>query len=178
MDDPSIKGLYVDIDSEGGGAVAGDEIATAFRKFGKPSVAVVHEMAASSGYMAAAGTDHIVASEDSMVGSIGTTFSYVSQANKDAQEGLVYEQLSSGPYKDMLDPDKPLTADERALIMKFIKESRDNFVSLVANYRHLPVSKVDAMADGSVMMGKEALRPGSLMSWVAAGKLRIISLKK
>ena len=31
--------------------------------------------------------------------------------------GTVYEQLSSGPYKDMLSPDKPLTAAERDLVV-------------------------------------------------------------
>src|SRR3989344_8246200 len=100
--DPSIKALLVDVESYGGGPVAGDEIAIAISHFGKPSVAVVHEVAASSGYLAAAGADVIFASEDSTVGSIGATISYVDNVLKNKEDGLTFNQLSSGAFKDTL----------------------------------------------------------------------------
>lgn len=158
--DPSIKALLVDIESSGGGPVAGNEIATAIRRFGKPTVALVHEMAASSGYLVAAAADTIFASEDSSVGSIGVTISYSDYSLKNKKEGVTFNQLSSGPYKDTFNPDKTLTESERALIMRDIRVSRDDFVRLVAGYRGQAVEKIDALADGSTMMGRQALENG------------------
>jgi len=159
-EDPNIKALLIDIDSGGGGAVAGEEIAMAVKRFGKPSAAVIREMGASSGYFVATAADTIFASEASSVGSIGTTYSYVSQYEKNKKEGYTFESLSSGPYKDMFSADKPLTDDERALIMRDIKIDRDNFVKRVAEYRNQPVEKIDALADGSTMLGQQALENG------------------
>ena len=162
--DPNVKALLVDVDSGGGGAVAGIEIAAAIKKFGKPSAAIIHEMGASSGYLVAAAADTVFASEASSVGSIGTTYSYVSQYEKNKKEGYTFESLSSGPYKDMFSADKPLTDDERALIMRDIKIDRDNFVKRVAEYRDQPVEKIDALADGSTMLGQQALESGLIDS--------------
>lgn len=158
--DPSIKGLLVDIDSGGGGAVAGVEVAAAIARFGKPSVAVIHEVGASSAYLAASAADIIFASEESAVGSIGVTGSYVEQVKKNEKEGVTYHQLSSAPYKDVYSPDKLLTENERALIMRDIKISHDNFVRDVAEYRGLPVEKVAVLADGWAPLGKAALEAG------------------
>ncbi len=155
--DENIKAVLVDVNSGGGGVVAGDEIALAVRKTGKTSVAVIHEVGASSGYLAAAGAERIFASEDSTVGSIGETASYVSQVEKDKKEGLKYETLSSGPFKDMFSPDKSITDAERALIMRDVKIGHDNFVKLIADYRHQPVEAIQRLADGSTMLGKQAL---------------------
>ena len=158
--DPSIRGLLIDVDSGGGGSVAGDEIAKAIRRFGRPSVSVIHEVGASSGYLVASAADMIFASEVSTIGSIGTTYSYADYSKQNAQEGITFHQLSSGPYKDILNPDKPLTEAERALIMRNIKIDRDNFVERVAEYRHQPIENIDALADGSAMLGEAALESG------------------
>lgn len=158
--EPSIKALLVDIDSGGGGSVAGVEIAAAVARFGKPTVAVIHEVGASSAYLAAAAANIIFASEESSVGSIGVTGSYVEQSKKNEKEGITFHQLSSGPYKDVFSPDKPLTEAERARIMRDIQTSHDNFVRDVAEYRHMPIEKVAALADGWAPLGKAALEAG------------------
>lgn len=159
-DNPDIKGLIVDVDSPGGGAEAGTEIAHAIHLFGKPSVAIIHEIGASSGYLSAAAADTVFAADVSTVGSIGVTSSYLNYSKKDAQDGITYETLSSGPYKDTFSPDKPLTDAERALIMRDIKIARDHFVALVASYRHLSTTTVDKIADGSTVMGTQAKESG------------------
>ncbi len=158
--DENIKGLLIDVDSGGGGAEAGAEIAHAVQKFGKPSVAIIHEVGASSGYLIASAADTVVASEDSTVGSIGSTSSFLNYSAKDLKEGITYVQLSSGPYKDIFSPDKPMTTAERALIMRDITISRDNFVDLVARNRHQSTSSISELADGSAMLGAAALAHG------------------
>ncbi len=157
---PNIKALLIDVDSNGGGSQAGQEMANAIRAFGKPSIAVIHGIGVSSGYLVAAAADRILALEDSTVGSIGATYSFLNQAEKNKKDGIVYEQLSSGPFKDTFSPDKPLTPAEREIISRDLKILREGFVKQVAEYRHLPVEKVDALADGSTMLGLQALESG------------------
>src|SRR3989344_3920773 len=41
-ENPDIKALLFDVNSNGGGSEAGQEIANAIRAFGKPSIAVIH----------------------------------------------------------------------------------------------------------------------------------------
>src|SRR5262249_54868637 len=146
--DDSIKALLVDVDSPGGGVVSGQEIANAIRKSGKYSVAVIHEMGDSAGYLSAAAANKVFAGADSDVGSIGVTASFINQYQKDKQEGIEYEILSSGKYKDTFSADKPLTADEKALIMRDVNSARNDFVSLVSEYRKMPFADVDKLADG------------------------------
>ncbi len=159
-ENPDIKALLIDVDSFVGGSEAGQEIANAIKAFGRPSIAVIHGGGVSSGYLAAAAADRILALEDSTVGSIGATYSFLTQYDKNKKEGIGYEQLSSGPFKDIFSPDKPLTAAEREIITRDLKILRERFVKQVAGYRNLPVEKVDALADGSTMLGMQALENG------------------
>jgi ClpP class serine protease len=54
----------------------------------------------------------IFANESSTVGSIATTMSFLSQVEKDKKDGYAYVQLSSGQFKDMFSPDKPMTKED------------------------------------------------------------------
>ena len=156
----NIKGIIVDIDSGGGVVVGGQEIAVAIKRLAKPSVALIRDLGASAAYLSASATDEVLASRDSSVGSIGVTSSFVTQTSKTTKEGLVFEQLSSGPFKDTFNPEKPLNDAERALIMRDVKISRDHFVSLVSEYRSIPYEDVDKIADGSTVLGSTALELG------------------
>ncbi|MBI5470654.1 S49 family peptidase [Candidatus Kaiserbacteria bacterium] len=158
--DESIKAILLDIDSGGGSVVSGDELSASIRKVGKPSVVVVHDVAASTAYLIASAADRIFASQDSAIGSIGETASFITQVEKNKKDGLKYEILSSGPFKDMYSPDKPITDDERKLIMRDIQIGHNNFVELVALYRHQPVEAIEKLADGSTMLGRAALASG------------------
>ena len=154
---PNIKAILVDINSSGGSAAAGAEIALALRNAGIPTIAVIHDMSLSAAYLAAAATNKVYAREMSTIGSIGITVSYVSQYEKDKKEGYTYEQLSSGPYKDMFSPDRKMTDAERMLIERDLKISHEAFVHYVSQFRNMPLEAVEALADGSSVMGKQAL---------------------
>jgi ClpP class serine protease len=107
--DLGIRAILVEVDSGGGSPVAGEEIANAIKASKKPVVAVIRATGASSAYWAISSADRIFASANSDVGSIGITSSYISNVEKNNKEGLFYEQLTSGVYKDLGIPDKPLT---------------------------------------------------------------------
>lgn len=158
--DPNVKALLLDVDSGGGDSQAGEEIARAVRAFGKPSVAVIHGMGASSGYLAASAADRVFAFESSTIGSIGATYSFINQYEKNQKDGITYVQLSSGPFKDILSPDKQMTDEERSLVERDLTTLKDAFVRSVAEYRHQPIEKIEALADGSSMLGRLALESG------------------
>ena len=156
----NIGAVIVEIDSYGGSPVASEEIADALKRMTKPVIAVIREIAASGAYMIASGADKIYASEMSQVGSIGITMSYLDYSQQNRQEGITYQQLSSGKYKDTGDPDKVLTAEEKELLMRDVKILHEAFVKKVAENRGLDIGKVEKLADGSTMLGLAAKENG------------------
>lgn len=158
--DEKIKAIVLEIDSYGGGPTAGEEVANALKNADKPTVALIREGGASAAYLAATGADVIFASNNSDVGSIGVTMSYLDSATKNQKDGLSYNQLSSGKFKDTGDPDKKLSAEEITLLMRDVNIIHQNFIKAVAENRSLDIKKVKTMADGSTMLGEMALQNG------------------
>lgn len=160
MGDPNIKAVILEIDSGGGSPVGAEEIAAAVRALDKPSIAWVRGGASSAAYWVASAADTIIASANSDIGSIGVTISYVDNAKQNIKDGLTYNQLTTGKYKDTGSADRALTADERSLIQRDLDIMLKNFIQAVATNRNLSVEKVTALADGSTMLGRMALRNG------------------
>ena len=158
--DDNIKAIILNIDSSGGWPVAAQEIADALKSAKKPSVAWIRDTGASAAYFAATGADRIFASDLSDVGSIGVTMSYLDNSKKNQKDGLTFNSLSIGAYKDTGNPDKILTKEERDLLMSDLQKSYDIFVANVAENRNLSIEKVRELADGNTMKGREALEVG------------------
>lgn len=155
--DDDVKAILLEVDSYGGMPVAGEEIANALKRATKPTAAFIRGGGASAAYWAATGADRIFASKNSDVGSIGATMSYLENSERNRQEGINYVNLSTGKFKDTGSPDKPLTADERALLMRDLKIVYENFIEAVSANRNIPVDEVRAIADGSTVMGERAV---------------------
>ena len=154
------KGLIIEINSTGGDPVGGQEIANALKRMKIPTVALIKREGLSSSYWLATGASHIIASNISDVGSIGITMSYLSSVKKNEMEGSEFVSLSSGKYKDSGNFDKAITEDEKAMFMKSVMENYNVFVDEVSANRKLDRIKVAKMADGSTMLGAEALKAG------------------
>lgn len=159
-DDPLIIGIVLVIDSYGGSAVAAEEISQFIRSIEKPTVSLVRGQGLSAGYWVAAGAEHVIASTLSDVGSIGVTASYIEYSKQNEEEGLTFVELSSGRFKDAGNPDKPLTKEEEELFLRDIEKMHAIFVSQISSLRSLSVEKVSAIADGSSVLGEEALSLG------------------
>lgn len=155
-EEESIKAIILEIDSPGGDPVSAEEIANALKYAKKPTVALIRGRGYSAAYWAATGADRIFASRNSDIGSIGVTMSYT----KDLDENLKFVQLSTGKYKDLGNPDKPLTEDDRKVLMDSLYILKDNFVKAVAENRNIPVKKVESLADGNTFLGEKALALG------------------
>lgn len=159
-DKDSIKAILVQIDSAGGYPVASEELATAIRDIKKPNVGLIREYGTSGAYWAASAADWLIASKLSTIGSIGITSSYIDYAKQNTKEGITYNQLSTGKFKDMQDPEKPLTDEERKLIERDLAIANEQFIATVAENRKLAIDSVRALADGSSMLGEAAKEKG------------------
>lgn len=158
--DGRIAAILLYINSPGGSVVASDEIYRALRRVEKPVVAYAGEMAASGGYYVACGADRIVAHPSSIVGSIGVISRVVLLQELLDKLGVELQVIKSGDVKDMGDPSRPLTEEERALLQAIVDESYQAFVDVVAESRDMPREEVLAIADGRLLSGQQALQLG------------------
>jgi protease IV len=156
----SIKAILIELDSTGGDPVAAEEIAASLKRAAKPKIVLVRSYGDSAAYWAASAADAIFASKTSDIGAIGVSMSYIDSAVKNQKEGFNYNQITAGRYKDAGTPDKPLSAEERSLFQKEINTIQALFIQAVAENRKLPVEKVKALADGSSLLGEQALKQG------------------
>lgn len=155
----SVKGVILSIDSPGGTTAGGEAIFEAVRKLAaeKPVVAQVGTLAASAGYMIASASDHIVARQSSIVGSIGVLVQFPDLTGLMDKVGIKLEEVKSSPLKAEPSPFNPTTEPERAMIRALILDSYDWFVGIVDDRRPLSRPQVVALADGSVFTGRQAL---------------------
>jgi len=158
--DASIKAILLQVDSPGGDPVAGEDIADALKQSTKPTVVFAADEDTSAAYWASTGAKWIIASADSNLIDIGVTESYLDAEKQNEQNGLTFESLTAGQYKDMGNPDAPLTDAERAFILRDLNIADQNFIDQVAVNRTLSVASVTAIADGSSMEGAMALKDG------------------
>jgi len=159
-DNEAIKAVLIDIESGGGEPVPSEEIAAAIAQTEKPSVAWIRQVGTSGAYWIASAADTIVASENSDVGSIGITMSYVDNVAQNEDQGLTYNSLSSGKYKDAGDPNRALTEEEIELFRRDLMTIHANFIKAISINRSLPLEHVTAIADGSSMLGDMAKEKG------------------
>ncbi|MDO8496238.1 MAG: S49 family peptidase [bacterium] len=159
-EDENIKSILIEVDSYGGSPVAGEEVANALKASTKPTVGLIRQAGTSAAYLAISSAGHIFASKNSDVGGIGVTSSYLSNVGKNQKEGYGFIQLSAGKYKDMGNPDKPLTDEERALIIRDLNIIHQNFINDVSVNRNLPIENIKRIADGSSVLGEKAKELG------------------
>jgi len=161
--DDDIKAVVLRVNSPGGDALASEvirrELVLLNKK--KPLVVSMGNVAASGGYWIAADADSIFAEPTTITGSIGV-FGLVPDfsgffANK---TGITFDRVVTGPYADIMSGVRPMRADEEAIIQTSVNQIYDDFIKLVAKGRRLSTDSVQAMAQGRVYTGKQALALG------------------
>jgi protease-4 len=162
-DDPEIDAIIFRIDSPGGSVLASDiiwrsvEIA---KQSEKPLIASFSNVAASGGYYVAAGADAILAPPGSITGSIGVF------ALRPVLKGLLdkldinVERMTRGAHADLLIASQPLSPETAAILDREIEAIYRLFIERVAAGRKLDLQTVDAIAQGRVWTGEQALERG------------------
>ncbi len=161
--DSAIKAIVFRINSGGGSALASEVIwreVDLARKV-KPVIASMGDVAASGGYYIAAAADTIVASPNTITGSIGV-FGLLMNAENFFEDklGITTDVEKTNQWSDFGSVFRPLSETERLTLQHMVDETYHVFVSHVAEGRNLNYVNVDAMAEGRVWSGVNAKEHG------------------
>jgi len=155
-DDGSVGAILLEINSPGGTPVASEEIMNEIKNSKKPVVSWISDSGASGAYLAATGSDKIVASNSSMVGSIGVIMDLTNLSDLYEKLGINRSSIKAGKYKDMGADYRDLTLEEQSILQVMVNENYDNFISIVAENRNLTHEYVASIAEGRIYTGKQA----------------------
>jgi len=163
--DPAVRAVVVRINSPGGSVTASDILHDELRRFadetGKPVVASLGEVAASGGYYVALAADEIVAHPTAITGSIGVIIPTVNISQGLAKIGIHSRSVISGPNKDLANPLEPPREQHYVILQGMVDEFYGRFRSLVVERRPgLDASRLDAMTDGRIFSGTDAVAAG------------------
>lgn len=161
--DSSIKAIVLRVNSPGGSALASEliwrEVKLAADQ--KPTVVSMGNLAASGGYYIACAADSIVANPTTLTGSIGV-FGLIPNANEliDGKLGIKNEVVNTNKLSDMPSLTRALTDEEKQIMQEMVENVYSTFVSHVAEGRNMTYEQVDAIGQGRVWTGENALKLG------------------
>jgi protease-4 len=164
--DKRVKAVVLRINSPGGGVTASDIMYRDLRNFrkdtGKPVVACMMDVAASGGYYLAMGCDRVFAHPTTVTGSIGVIMPLFDAHGLFKMVGVKSDPIKSGPNKDLGNPARPMTEQERAILQGMVSSFYEQFVQVVCEGRAhcLKPEQVRALADGRVYTGLDAHKLG------------------
>lgn len=160
--DPEIRALIIRINSPGGSVNASEIIRSELvetRASGKPIIISMGGVAASGGYWISTPASYIIASPNTLTGSIGI-FGIINTIENTLESiGIYSDGVSTSPLANI--------AITRKLPIEFLKKMQltvengyHNFLMLVAQSRHKTITEVDRIGQGHVWIGTDALKKG------------------
>jgi protease-4 len=161
--DDSVSAIVLRVDSPGGSVSASETIWREVKKArdrGKPVVASMGAIAASGGYYVAMGADAIVANPGTITGSIGViTGKLIARDLKD-RLGVGSDAVRTNANADAWSINAPFTDEQRARVEAEADLCYADFVQRVAEGRKLSTEAVEAVAQGRIWTGADALGHG------------------
>ncbi|CAL2091279.1 signal peptide peptidase SppA [Tenacibaculum sp. 190524A05c] len=159
--DKKVKAIVLRVNSPGGSALASELIwrELELAKKEKPLVVSMGNLAASGGYYIACNADVIVAEPTTITGSIGVFGALPNAYELSQKMGINAEQVStnkSASYSLF----EPMDQKFYDVTKEGVEQIYTTFVNRVATGRKMTFEKVDAIAQGRVWTGKEALENG------------------
>jgi protease-4 len=164
LDDDAVKAIILRINSPGGEVVASDAIYRALvaARAEKKIVACIDTVGASGAYYAALGCNHIMANELSITGSIGVIMNALTFDGLMDKVGIKAHTFKSGNFKDILNPTREPTEQEKEFVQGLIMEIYAKFVGIVAKERGIDVDRLqkEELVDGRIFSGVKAKQSG------------------
>ncbi|HWK98201.1 MAG TPA: signal peptide peptidase SppA [Pseudolabrys sp.] len=173
------RAVIVHLDSPGGTTAGSEQLYDALRNLQskKPMVVVVDGLAASGAYIAALASDHIIAHDTSLVGSIGVLFQYPNFTEVLKTIGIKVEEVKSSPLKAAPNGFEPTSPEARAAIEAIVLDSYAWFKGLVKDRRKLDDAELTKVADGRVFTGRQGV-PLKLVDQLGNEKTALAWLEK
>lgn len=159
-----VKAVVLRINSGGGTATAGEEMAAYVREFsensGKPVVVSSASINASAAYEISSQADYIFTAKTTAIGSIGTAMQVTDLSGLMEKLGISVENITSSDSKDSSYGTRALTEEERAYYQKMVDQINETFIQTVAEGRDMSVEDVRKLATGLTFTGMEAVENG------------------
>lgn len=161
LDDRSVRGVVLDVNSPGGEAAGVNELAQMIfdARSKKPIWAYVGGMGASGGYWIPSAASRVLLDKTALLGSIGVVMSYRDTRARDEKAGVRDVEIvsSSSPDKRL----DPTTEIGRAKVLKVVDDMAEVFIGAVA--RNRDVTREQVIADfgrGGLLVGENAVKAG------------------
>ena len=161
--DKDVKAVVLRVNSPGGSVMASEKIKAELDLLREnvPVIASYGDYAASGGYWISANSDYIFSNATTLTGSIGV-FSMIPDIGGVVKDKLhvTITPVKSNEHADMLGMMRALTPKETAYMQASVENIYNKFTSLVAEGRDMTVEDVDAIAQGRVWAGADAIEIG------------------
>ena len=132
----------------------------AFRATGRPVIVSMGDLAASGGYYIAAPADEIWASPATITGSIGIFAAFPTINRALDKVGVSVDGVGTTPLSGEFRLDRPVGPGAAKLLQSTIDHGYEEFLARVGAGRKKSRDEVDAIAQGRVWSGKDALKLG------------------
>jgi protease IV len=164
-DDDSVKGVLLSIDSPGGLVADSHQIYHRLQQLSKkkPIWVSMKRIAASGGVYVAMGIGpkgRIFVEPTTWTGSIGVIIPRYDMSELAKTYGVASDSLTTGEFKDSMNPFKPLSDRDRALWGEILEDAYDRFVTVVADGREaLDKTTVrNELATGQIFTANQAVK--------------------
>ena len=161
--DDSVSAIVLRVDSPGGSVTASETIwreVNRIRDSDTPIVASMGSVAASGGYYVSMCADAIIANAGTITGSIGVLAGKMVARELKDRFGVGSDSVRTNDNADAWSINKPFTDDQRARLEAEAELAYTDFIERVAQGRKLDLDAVDAVAQGRVWTGADALERG------------------
>ena len=160
-DDEDVKAVVIRVNSPGGSAYASEQLWRQIEllKQKKPVVVSMGGYAASGGYYMSSGANYIVAEPTTLTGSIGIFGTIPDRSELMTKKlGLKFDEVKTNKNSAFGSSSRPFNAEELSYLQAYIDRGYQLFRQRVADGRKMTVDQVEAIAQGHVFTGKDALK--------------------
>jgi len=160
----SIKAIILRIDSPGGAVAPTQEIYEEVKRIDqkvKPVYASFGTVAASGGYYIGAACRKIWANAGTLTGSIGVIMQMADLSEIFKWAKFKQETIKAGRFKDIGNPSRPMTDEERMFLTELLAGTHKQFISDISSVRKDRLKKdINELAQGQIFHGSEAKEVG------------------
>ena len=175
VNDDSVKGIIVRINSPGGAVGASQEICKALEEMRKKKIIVssIENIGASGAYYIALGTEKIFSNPGAITGSIGVIMEFYNSSKLWDKIGVSFKTIKSGKYKDIGNPVREMTEEEKKLLQSASDDVYNQFLAQIKKSRKKILEKkfkklgfktldsyINFIANGKIFTGRQAYKYG------------------
>ena len=163
LKDDDVNAVVFRVNSPGGSALISDEILSQMKlaKKEKPIVVSMGNYAASGGYYISCAADKILASPNTITGSIGVFgLFFTAEELLTEKMKLHFDNVKTNKFSNMGSLHRSLSNEERESLQISVKNTYQEFITHVAHARNMDTEEVDMIGQGRVWTGIRAKEIG------------------